>query len=49
LRPIGDYVKKDCFQVERYSAKEVDLVGRYEGKRYALPYAYVGNNTAVFI
>ncbi|MGH2370085.1 MAG: extracellular solute-binding protein, partial [Chloroflexota bacterium] len=48
LRPIDDYVRRDRFPVQRYSAQEVELVGRYEGKLYALPYAYGGNATAVF-
>jgi multiple sugar transport system substrate-binding protein len=48
LRPIDDYVKKDKYPVQQFSAKEVDLVGRYDGKLYALPYAYGGNATALF-
>ncbi|HEX2037273.1 MAG TPA: extracellular solute-binding protein [Chloroflexota bacterium] len=47
LRPIEDYTKKDRFPVQRYSPKEVELVGRYQGQLYALPYAYGGNATAL--
>jgi multiple sugar transport system substrate-binding protein len=48
LRPIDDYVKRDRYNVQQFSPKEVDLVGRHEGKLWALPYAYGGNATALF-
>jgi multiple sugar transport system substrate-binding protein len=48
LRPIDSYVAKDKYNVKKFSEKEVDLVGRYDGKLWALPYAYGGNATALF-
>ena len=48
LRPIDSYVAKDKYNVKRFSEKEVELVGRYDGKLWALPYAYGGNATALF-
>ncbi|MDQ3699915.1 MAG: extracellular solute-binding protein [Chloroflexota bacterium] len=48
LRPIDSFVSKDRYAVGKFSAKEVDLVGRYDGKLWALPYAYGGNATALF-
>src|SRR5918995_2174057 len=48
LRPIDDYVRRDRYNVQQFSPKEVDLVGRHEGKLWALPYAYGGNATALF-
>jgi multiple sugar transport system substrate-binding protein len=47
-RPIDDVVKRDKYPVQQFSAKEVDLIGRYDGKLYALPYAYGGNATALY-
>lgn len=48
LRPIDSFVSKDRYNVGKFSAKEIDLVGRHEGKLWALPYAYGGNATALF-
>ena len=48
LRPIDPYVARDKYNVKKFSEKEVDLVGRYDGKLWALPYAYGGNATALF-
>jgi len=48
LRPLDSYVAKDKYPVSKFSSKEVDLVGRYDGRLYALPYAYGGNATAIF-
>lgn len=46
--PLEDYVKRDKYDVSRFSAKELDLVGRYRGKLYALYYAWGGNLTAMY-
>jgi multiple sugar transport system substrate-binding protein len=48
VRSIDEQVKRDRYPVHKFSAKEIDLIGRYEGKLYALPYAYGGNATAIF-
>lgn len=48
LRPIDSYVARDKYNVKKFSEKEVDLVGRYDGRLWALPYAYGGNATALF-
>ena len=48
LRPIESFVARDRYNVGKFSAKEVDLVGRHDGKLWALPYAYGGNATALF-
>jgi ABC-type glycerol-3-phosphate transport system substrate-binding protein len=48
LRPLDSYVARDKYNVAKFSAKEVDLIGRYDGKLWALPYAYGGNGTATF-
>ncbi|MBI3973301.1 MAG: extracellular solute-binding protein [Chloroflexi bacterium] len=47
-RAIDDFVKRDKYPVQQFSAKEVDLIGRSDGKLFALPYAYGGNLTATF-
>jgi multiple sugar transport system substrate-binding protein len=47
-RSLDDYIKRDKYPLQQFSPKELDLVGRYQGKVFALPYAYGGNNTAVF-
>jgi len=48
LRPLDSYVNRDKYNVAKFSTKEVDLIGRYNGKLWALPYAYGGNATATF-
>ena len=45
---LDDYIKRDKFDVKRFNAKELDLVGRIDGKIYSLLYAYGGNLTAYF-
>ena len=47
-KALDDYVRRDKYPVSRFSAKEVDLVGRSDGKLFALFYAYGGNLTATF-
>lgn len=45
-RPIDEYVKRDRYPLQQFSAKEIDLIGRHGGTLYALPYAYGGNLTS---
>ena len=45
---LDDYIKRDKYDVKRFNAKELDLVGRIDGKIYSLFYAYGGNLTAYF-
>ena len=45
---LDDYVKRDKYKVGQFSAKELDLVGRYQGKLFSLYYAWGGNLTATF-
>jgi len=47
-KALDDYVKRDKYPLQQFSAKELDLVGRSDGKLFALPYAYGGNLTALF-
>ena len=47
-RSLEDFVKRDKYPLNRFSAKELDLVGKSDGKLYALFYAYGGNLTATF-
>jgi multiple sugar transport system substrate-binding protein len=47
-KALDDYVKRDKYNVNRFSAKELELVGKSDGKLYALFYAYGGNLTATF-
>lgn len=45
---LDDYIKRDKYAVNRFSAQELELVGKSGGKLYALFYAYGGNLTATF-
>jgi len=46
---LEDYLKRDKYPVDRFSAKELDLVGKGKDRRaYALWYAWGGNLTATF-
>ena len=45
---LDDYIKRDGYDLKRFNAKELDLVGRIDGKLYSLFYAYGGNLTAHF-
>ncbi|CAA9222211.1 MAG: hypothetical protein AVDCRST_MAG77-736 [uncultured Chloroflexi bacterium] len=45
---LDDYIRRDNYDVKRFNAKELDLVGRIDGKVYSLFYAYGGNLTAHF-
>jgi multiple sugar transport system substrate-binding protein len=45
---LDTYIKRDNYDVKRFNAKELDLVGRIDGKIYSLFYAYGGNLTAHF-
>jgi multiple sugar transport system substrate-binding protein len=46
---LEDYVKRDKYPVNKFSAKEIDLVGRSaDGKLYALYYAWGGNLSSTF-
>jgi ABC-type glycerol-3-phosphate transport system substrate-binding protein len=45
---LDDYIKRDNYDLKRFNAKELDLVGRIDGKLYSLFYAYGGNLTAHF-
>lgn len=47
-RSLDEYVKRDKYATDRFSAKELDLVGKSDGKLFALYYAYGGNLTATF-
>ncbi|MDQ3701516.1 MAG: extracellular solute-binding protein [Chloroflexota bacterium] len=47
-KALDDYVKRDKYPINRFSAKELELVGKSDGKLYALFYAYGGNLTAIF-
>lgn len=47
-KALDDYIKRDKYPVQKFSAKELDLVARSDGKLFALPYAYGGNLTALF-
>ncbi|HEU5315585.1 MAG TPA: ABC transporter substrate-binding protein [Chloroflexota bacterium] len=48
-KPLDDLVKRDKFAVNKFSAKELDLVGKgKDGKLLSLYYAWGGNITAVF-
>jgi ABC-type glycerol-3-phosphate transport system substrate-binding protein len=45
---LDNYIKRDGYDVKRFNAKELDLVGKIDGKIYSLFYAYGGNLTAHF-
>jgi ABC-type glycerol-3-phosphate transport system substrate-binding protein len=46
---LEDYIKRDKYPVGKFSAKELDLVGKgKDGKVYSLWYAWGGNLTATF-
>ncbi len=46
---LDDYIKKDKYAISKFSAKELDLVGKSkDGKLYSLYYAWGGNITATF-
>ena len=46
---LDDYVKRDKYPVNKFSAKELDLVGKgKDGKLLSLYYAWGGNLTATF-
>jgi len=47
-RALDEYVRRDKYPVNRFSPKELDLVGKRDGKLFALFYAYGGNLTATF-
>lgn len=48
-KPLDDLIKRDKFAVNKFSAKELDLVGKgKDGKLLSLYYAWGGNITAVF-
>jgi len=47
-RALDEYVRRDKYPVNRFSPKELDLVGKSDGKLFALFYAYGGNLTATF-
>jgi ABC-type glycerol-3-phosphate transport system substrate-binding protein len=46
---LEDYVKRDKYPVNKFSEKELDLVGKSkEGKLHALYYAWGGNISSIF-
>jgi hypothetical protein len=45
---LDGYIKRDGYDAKRFNAKELDLVGRIDGKLYSLFYAYGGNLTSYF-
>lgn len=48
-KPLDDFIKRDKYAVNKFSAKELDLVGKgKDGKLYSLYYAWGGNLTATF-
>ncbi|HET6320130.1 MAG TPA: extracellular solute-binding protein, partial [Chloroflexota bacterium] len=48
-KQLDDYVKRDKYPVNKFSAKELELVGRSkDGQLYSLYYAWGGNLTATF-
>ena len=48
-KPLDDYVKRDKYPINKFSAKEIDLVGKgKDGKLLSLYYAWGGNLTATF-
>jgi ABC-type glycerol-3-phosphate transport system substrate-binding protein len=48
-KPLDDLIKRDKYPVSKFSAKELDLVGKgKDGKLLSLYYAWGGNITATF-
>ena len=48
-KPLDDLIKRDKYPVSKFSAKELDLVGKgKDGKLLSLYYAWGGNITAIF-
>jgi multiple sugar transport system substrate-binding protein len=48
-KQLDDFVKRDKYPVNKFSPKEIDLVGRSaDGKLFSLYYAWGGNLTATF-
>ena len=46
---LEDYTKRDKYPVDKFSSKEIDLVGKSaDGKLYSLYYAWGGNISATF-
>lgn len=43
LIPLDSYIARDHWNTQQYSQDILNLVGSYQGKLYALPYAYGGN------
>jgi ABC-type glycerol-3-phosphate transport system substrate-binding protein len=48
-KPLDDLIKRDKYPVNKFAAKELDLVGKgKDGKLLSLYYAWGGNITAIF-
>ena len=48
-KPLDDLIKRDKYAVNKFAAKELDLVGKgKDGKLLSLYYAWGGNITAIF-
>ncbi|MFI5268323.1 MAG: hypothetical protein ACHQ7M_13195, partial [Chloroflexota bacterium] len=43
LTPLDSYIARDHWNTQQYSQAILNLVGSYQGKLYALPYAYGGD------
>jgi hypothetical protein len=43
LTPLDSYIARDHWNTQQYSQDILNLVGNYQGKLYALPYAYGGD------
>ncbi|HEY8744565.1 MAG TPA: extracellular solute-binding protein [Chloroflexota bacterium] len=47
LAPLDPFVARDKYDLGAYSPAILDIAGRYQGKLYALPFAYGGNGVAM--